>query len=256
MRLQIQDIRFHYDSRAVLEDMTFDATAGEVVGLIGPNGTGKSTLIKCIDRILQPSSGVVLLDGKASHEFEPRELAQTMGYVPQSQNGVFPTTVYETVMLGRKPYITWREGSDDREFVWRILDALGMETLAFRSVQELSGGERQKVYIARALAQNPNVLLLDEPTNNLDLKHQLDVLLLLRHLAHKQGITIIMAVHDLSLAARFTDKLLLMYKGRIHAAGPPAQVLTPENVRTVYGVEVYVHESRHGIVIQPILPNV
>lgn len=255
MKLEIHDIRFYYDSRAVLEDMSFDAAAGEIVGLIGPNGTGKSTLIKCIDRILRPCLGTVLLDGKATHELEPRELAQTMGYVPQSQTSMFPTTVYETVMLGRKPYIAWREGAKDREFVWKILSALGMNALAFRQVQELSGGERQKVSIARALAQNPNVLLLDEPTNNLDLRHQLDVLLLLRHLAHRQRITVIMAVHDLSLAARFTDKLLLMHQGRIHAAGPPSHVLTPENIMAAYDVEVDVHESRHGMVILPILPK-
>ncbi len=252
MKLQIQDVCFRYESSSVLENISFSVKPGRLLALVGPNGTGKSTLIKCIDRILKPLKGTVLIDGNDVHRMGPRALAQTFGYVPQSAASVFESSVFETVLLGRKPYVAWKEGAEDREVVWQAIDALGLNALAWRSVHKLSGGERQKVFIARALAQQPQILLLDEPTNNLDLKHQLEVLFLLKRLAWKDQLVVIMAIHDLTMAARFADELLLMKEGRVHGAGTAAEVLTRENIADVYEVEARIESMPEGLVVVPV----
>lgn len=243
MKLEIYGIRFSYDGRPVLNEVTFSVKEGEVVGLIGPNGSGKTTLIKCIDRILKPKAGVVLVDGRGMGTMTLQERSWLMAYVPQSAHSVFSSTVFETVLLGRKPYISWGLSQRDKEVVSQAIYLMGLENYTLRQFNELSGGERQKVLITRALVQEPEILLLDEPTSNLDLRHQIEVLNIIRRVAREKGMTVLMVMHDLNLAARFSDRLILLREGKVWDGGTPAEVLTPENMRQVYGIEAIIYRN-------------
>lgn len=252
MKLQINDCSFSYNIQLVLDHISMQISEGEVVSIIGPNGSGKSTLLRCICRVLQPRGGVVYLNNQDVAHLKPRELACLLGYVPQSGAEVFPLTVYEAVLLGRKPYLSWGVGPKDREIVDRILRFMKIEEFALKYINEMSGGEKQRVLIARALAQEPEVLMLDEPTSNLDIKHQLEVLGLMQKFAHEGGMTVIMVLHDLNLASRFSDKLVLINEGKVFASGPPAAVLNPANIRAVYDVEADVDQNGLGIQVLPL----
>jgi len=255
MKLEIVGVSFSYDGRPVLENVTMSVDEGNVVSLVGPNGSGKTTLLKCINKILKPKKGTVLVEERDIREIKLKELAKLLGYVPQTPTYSFSFTVFDTVLLGRRPYINWSISPKDKEIVSQALALMGIEDLALRYLNELSGGERQKVIIARALSQEPQVLLLDEPTSNLDIKHQLEVLGIIRSVVKEKRIVAVIAIHNLNLAFRFSDKVILLHKGRIHDAGEPAKVLTKENIRTVYGVEVEINNSEIGIpYIIPIAP--
>ena len=240
MKLKVKDVEFSYTSVPVLSDVCFELAQSEMLGVVGPNGAGKSTLIRCIDRILKPLRGTILLDGEDIQHMSMMETARKFGYIPQSASQVFPATVFDTVLMGRSPHIGWRSSKKDNEKVLDVLQMLNIENLAMRDINEISGGQQQRVFIARALAQEPGTLLLDEPTSNLDIQHQLEVMEIIKDLVVKKGISTIMAVHDLNLASRYTDRVIIMKGGRIFAAGTPPDVLTPENIRSVYGVEVEV----------------
>ncbi|MGB4504797.1 MAG: ABC transporter ATP-binding protein [Syntrophaceticus sp.] len=248
----VDDCSFSYSSQLVLDQISMQISKGEVVSIVGPNGSGKSTLLRCICRVLQPKGGVVYLNNQDVAHLKPRELARLLGYVPQSGAEVFPLTVYEAVLLGRKPYLSWGVGPKDREIVDRILRFMKIDEFALKYINEMSGGEKQRVLIARALAQEPEVLLLDEPTSNLDIKHQLEVLGLLQKFAHEGGMTVIMVLHDLNLASRFSEKLVLISEGKVFASGPPAAVLNPANISAVYGVEADVDQNGLGIQVLPL----
>lgn len=250
MKLDVRDVTFEYESEPVLDGVTLEVDAGEILGIIGPNGSGKSTLLRCINRILEPMNGVVFVDGAITAEMSRDEIARQFGHVPQQENNTFPTTVFDTILLGRKPYIRWRPTDTDREIVTQIIEVLGLGEYALRDVTELSGGQRQKVMIGRALAQEAEVLLLDEPTSSLDVKHQLEVLDVIRDQV-EQGITAVMAMHDLNLAARYCDKLAMLHDRHVFAAGTP-DILTPENIRAVYDVEATVlhHDGRRLVVAE------
>jgi iron complex transport system ATP-binding protein len=252
LKLKINECSFSYNIQLVLDHISMQISEGEVVSIIGPNGSGKSTLLRCICRVLQPRGGVVYLNNQDVAHLKPRELARLFGYVPQSGAEVFPLTVYEAVLLGRKPYLSWGVGPKDREIVDRILRFMKIEEFALKYINEMSGGEKQRVLIARALAQEPEVLLLDEPTSNLDIKHQLEVLGLMQKFAHDGGMTVIMVLHDLNLASRFSDKLVLINEGKVFASGPPAAVLNPANIRAVYDVEADVDQNGLGIQVLPL----
>jgi iron complex transport system ATP-binding protein len=252
VKLQVKDCFFGYNSQLVLDHVNLEIPEGEVVSIVGPNGSGKSTLLRCICRLLEPHSGVVYLDSKDIAKLKSRELARRLGYVPQSGSEVFPLTVYEAVLLGRKPYLTWGVGPRDREIVDRILRFMKIDMFAKRYLNELSGGEKQRVFVARALAQEPEVLLLDEPTSNLDIRHQLEVLGVLQKLAHGGNMTVVLVMHDLNLAARFSDTLILIREGKVFASGSPTEVLSPANISAVYGVEADVGESSLGIQVLPL----
>jgi len=254
MKLEIRGVGFSYDSRPVLEDVTMSVDKGNVVSLVGPNGSGKTTLLKCINKILKPNKGVVLVEERDVREMKLKELAKLIGYVPQTSTNSFPSTVFDTVLLGRRPYVNWSVSSKDREIVARTLTLMGIEDLALRHLNELSGGERQKVIIARALAQEPQVILLDEPTSNLDIKHQLEVLGIIRSVVEEKEIAAVIAIHDLNLASRFSDKIILLHKGRIYDVGEPAKVLTQENIKTVYGVDVEIYNDSGIPYIVPVRP--
>ena len=254
MKLKIKDVEFSYASVPVLKEVCIELAESEMLGVVGPNGAGKSTLIRCIDRILKPQHGTILLDGQNINDMHQMELARKIGYIPQSASQVFPATVFDTVLMGRRPHLGWRSSEKDTEMVLETLQLLNIEEFAMRDINELSGGQQQKVFIARALTQEPDVLLLDEPTSNLDIRHQLEVMNIIKNIVREKQISAIMAIHDLNLASRYADRIIMMNGGEIFDAGDAASVLTPENIKHVYDVEVEVpnHSGRPYIV--PIRP--
>jgi len=242
VNITIKGLSFNYNSSTILDDLDLVVDDSQVLGLVGPNGSGKTTLIKCIDRILKPK-GSILLDDSDIETMNQKEIAKHLGYVPQSSSTPISTSVFDTVLMGRKPHISWRVSDADLDKVADILQLLRLEDLAMRDLSQLSGGQKQKVLIARALCQEPSVLLLDEPTSNLDMKHQLEVMETITTLVKQKNISAVMALHDLNLAARFVDKLAILKGGRIYAAGEPADLLNERNIREVYGVEAIVMDN-------------
>ncbi len=240
--LEVENLTFAYDGRAVLRNVSLRLRAGEVLGLIGPNGAGKSTLIRLAAGLLRPGGGTVWLFGRPPTRWPPRERARWVALVPQGAY-IPPTfTVWESVLLGRTPYLGFlgvpREA--DRAAARRALEWVGMADLSERRVGELSGGERQRVLLARALAQEPRCLLLDEPTTHLDIHHQVAVLSLIRRMAVEHGIAVLVVLHDLNLAATFADRLALLVDGSLIALGNPKEVLRRERLTAIYGDAVTV----------------
>ena len=254
MKLKVKNIEFSYNSTPVLENISMDLDRSEVIGIVGPNGAGKSTLIRCIDRILTPRGGTILLDENDISKMTRMEIAKEMGYVPQTTTRVFPATVFDTVLMGRRPHLGWKSSEEDIDMVLEVLELLGIMEFAMRDFNEISGGQQQKVLIARALAQEADILLLDEPTSNLDIRHQLEVMDIMKGIVKKKGISAIVAIHDLNLASRYTDRLLMMNGGRIFASGNPESVLTVENIRRAYGVEALVKNDGERPYIIPVRP--
>jgi len=242
VNLCIKRVSFSYNGIKALEDVTFEVVEGEVLGIIGPNGAGKTTLLRCINRTLKPQTGVVLIDGRDVARWSRREIARRMGLVPQNSTITFPFTVLEVVLMGRHPHQSPLGGESERDLeivreAMRLTDTL---RFASRPITELSGGEWQRVIVARALAQEPSVLLLDEPTLHLDINHQLEVLNLVQQLTKERGLVTVLTSHDLNLAARCCDRLLMLNQGQVYALGTSEEVLTPANIRQVYRVEAEV----------------
>lgn len=241
MKLELAGIQFGYGNSDLLRDISFEVAEGEVLSLVGPNGAGKTTILKCINKILKMKKGRVLLEGRNVAAMKPREMARSFGYVPQSSPASFPLTVFDMVLLGRKPYIGWKAGRRDREIVLGIIKLMGLDEMAFRNFNELSGGEQQRVLIARAFAQEPQVLLLDEPISNLDMRYQFEILDTVAVMVRERGLAVVMAIHDLNLAARFSDRIVMLKNGRIFADGKCHEVIDADNIRKVYGIEVTVY---------------
>ena len=237
--LTAEGLTLGYGDRTVVDDLDLVVPPGGITAVVGPNACGKSTLLRSMSRLLAPREGRVLLDGKAVHRTPAKELARTLGLLPQSPVAPEGITVADLVGRGRHPHhgILSRWTRADDEAVAQALDVTATTSLADRAVDELSGGQRQRVWIAMALAQHTDVLLLDEPTTFLDVSHQVEVLDLLTDLNRTRGTTVVMVLHDLNLAARYADHLVAMANGTIHAAGSPAQVLTEEVVRAVFGID-------------------
>ena len=240
--LDVAALRVSYGARAVLRGIDLHVGAGEVLGLVGPNGCGKTTLIKAITRVLPWDSGEVRLDGVSASLLDGRELARRVAVVPQSALLPVGYTALDVALMGRTPHLSFldQEGPEDYEAAREALRRLDVLELSDRCVDELSGGERQSVVLARALAQDTAVLLLDEPTANLDIGHQIAVARLAQELARDKGIAVLAAMHDLTLAALHCDRLALMPEGVVFAVGTPRDVLTAENIKEAYGVHVLV----------------
>jgi len=248
MILRVDDVAFRYRSVPVLDGVSFSLRRGEVLAVLGNNGAGKSTLIKIVNKILRPQRGTAYVDGKDVRSLTLLEIAQKVAYVSQ-RNESPRFTVFDAVLLGRKPYIKWDITERDIQIVEDVLRRMHLEDYALRYLTELSGGELQKVVIARALAQEPEVLLFDEPTNNLDLRNQLGVLSIMRDLVKERKIAGIVVLHDLNLALRYADKFLFLKDRKVFAVGGP-EVMTPEVIQDVYGVSVIVtHVSGVPVVV-------
>jgi iron complex transport system ATP-binding protein len=255
--LQAADVGFAYDpARPVLSGVTLEVPAGAVVGVLGPNGSGKTTLLRLLAGTRRPTSGQVLLDGRPLSTYTRRELARRLAVVPQETQLAFDYSVMEMVLMGRHPHLGLFEveGPADIAAARDSLAAVGAATLEDRDFATLSGGEKQRVVIAAALAQATDVLLLDEPSSSLDLGAQLEIAHLLAELNQRRGVTIVVATHDLALATGICRELLLMRKGRVVATGPTAEVLTREHLRAVYDVDadVHVHAATGHLTVVPV----
>lgn len=256
MRLKVEGATVHYPAGPALAGVTLAVAAGEFLGIIGPNGAGKSTLLRALTGAVRPRPGEVALDGRPVRSLTAAELARAVALVAQDERPEFAFAVRDLVLMGRLPHLSrWqREGPADRAAADRAMAATATAHLAHRPVTELSGGEARRVTIARALAQETGLLLLDEPTAHLDIRHQVKVMDLLRHLVQSGRLTAVAVLHDLNLAALYCTRLLLLGAGRIEAAGPPAEVLTPPHIRRVYGAAVAVvpHPVTGGPVVCPL----
>jgi iron complex transport system ATP-binding protein len=252
--LELKSISLKYNQTPVVQDLSFQLQSGELVGLIGPNGCGKTSIIKAISRVLPLQAGRIFLDGQDLHRFTFNELAKIIGVVPQSPALPDTFSVAEIVMLGRNPHLGWlgRERPRDAAIVKWAMERTGIAAFAERKISEISGGERQRVTIARVLAQEPQAILLDEPTANLDISHQIEVLDLMKSLCLEKKLAILIALHDLNLASQYCDRLILLKKGRIFASGTPVEVITEANIQAVYGTwsSVYPHpENKLPVVL-------
>jgi iron complex transport system ATP-binding protein len=237
--LRIKGVSFAYRSIDVLNDVSFEASSGEIIGILGKNGCGKTTLMKCIEANLKPHTGCITLDEKDVSSIPRRDLAKDMAIVAQSANLFFPFTVFETVMMGRYPNSEWFQNptDEDMKYVYSAMQATGITDFAERSVSELSGGEKQRVLISRALVQDPKVLLLDEPTLHLDINHQFGLMELVKKLVKEQRILIVIVTHDIALAARYCDRILLIEKGVIVGSGIASEVITVDNLKKVFDIQ-------------------
>ncbi len=242
--IQIKQVSFSYLDGLVLHNVDLSVGAGEMVGLIGPNGSGKTTLIKLVSGVLKPGQGEVRLDDSNLSLLKRKTVARSVAVVPQQFHIPFAFTVGEVVMLGRIPFIRAMAGETvvDKDAVSAALAVVGIGELVERRFDELSGGERQKVILAMALAQQPKLLLLDEPTAHLDIAHQIEILELVRSLNAEQGITVIAAMHDLNLASLYFDRLVVLKEGGVVAEGTPTEVLTEKMIRDVFSASVRVEQ--------------
>ena len=249
--MEIKNLSYHYKGGPeVLKDVSFTTQPGEFLAILGNNGVGKSTLLKCFNHILKPDSGEVLLDGENLLSMSPREVAKRVAFVSQSVPNT-QMTVHDVVMLGRRPYMKWGFTEQDHNIVHDAMHRLDVEDMRGRFLNQLSGGEKQKVMLARALAQEPKALLLDEPTSALDIQNQYQVLKLVREICHKDQITAIVVIHDLNLALRFCDRFLLLKDGEVFRYGDRS-VLDSQALKEVYGVDAKVVEieGRHMVLVE------
>ena len=244
MEIRASDVRAVLGGSQILRGVDLRAERGELVGVIGPNGSGKSTLLKCIYRVLKPAAGAVYLDGKDLEDYSFKQSARRVAVVAQHNYYNFDFTVQDVVLMGRAPHkrALERDNARDYQLVAQALETVGMAAFAGRSFSTLSGGEQQRVILARALAQDTPCLILDEPTNHLDIKFQLQLMDIVKGLDR----TVIAAIHDLNIAAMYCDRLYAVREGRVVASGRPEEVLTPELIRTVYEVEAQVLRDERG----------
>ncbi len=249
--MQIKNLSYHYKGcPEVLKDVSFEMAPGKFLAILGNNGVGKSTLLKCFNHILKPDAGEVLLDGKNLLKMSSREVAKQVAFVSQSVPST-QMTVHDVVMLGRRPYMTWGFTEQDHNIVHDAMHRLDVEDMRGRFLDQLSGGEKQKVMLARALAQQPKVLLLDEPTSALDIQNQYGVLKMVRDICHKDSIIAAVVIHDLNLALRFCDRFLLLKDGQVYRHGDRS-ILDSTALKEVYGVDAKVVEieGRHMVLVE------
>jgi len=235
--IDIKNLTFSYGDRNVLNDISFRVENGEILGILGPNGSGKTTLINVINGYLKKDGGEILIKNKKIEKYSRKELARIMGVVPQDMIPAFDFTVYDIVSMGRYPHLGIIDPISDRDemLIFEALKKTGLYELKDKSIREISGGERQRVFIARAIAQDPEIILLDEPTSNLDIRFQIEILEIIEKM-REEGKTVLMSMHDVNLAIRYCTKLALISEGRIYAIGEPDDVISEESIEKVYGI--------------------
>lgn len=246
MKLDVVGLDFSYDKTPMLQNVSF-STDSKITAIIGPNGAGKSTLMTCIAGIRKPTGNIFLDDAEIS-TIDKDIIANAVSYLPQEAPSKAVVTVLEAVLLGRLHTLRWKVDEEDVAIAYDTLCDLGIENLAKRTLNELSGGQRQMVSIAQAIVKEPKVLLMDEPTNSLDLQHQLELFDLIREIAEERKITSLVALHDLNLAARYADNVVVLNNGKVVAGGSPKEVLTCEMIESVYGVHACVNADNDGFV--------
>ena len=266
---QVRSLRFHYHPQSreaanwVLDGLTFEVEAGEILGIVGPNGSGKTSLLKLLAKVLRPYAGDMALFGRDLGAMPHIEVARTVAFVPQESPQVFSFTVMETVLMGRYPHhhgAKWSAGfgwesAEDVLIAEQAMQSTDLTHLAGRSVMDLSGGERQRCMIARALAQAPQVLLLDEPTAFLDLQHQIEICAIVRRLKEERGLTVVLVSHDLNLASQYCDRILMLKAGALFRLGPPHEVIGVEVLRAVYGCDVLIDRHPESGVPRVTMPS-
>ena len=236
MLLSVNNMEFSYKDRKILNGINFTVEKGDFISILGINGSGKSTLLKCINKILSYEKGSILLNDEDIKNIDNFKIAQKIAYVPQKFS-VERSTVFDAILLGRRPYITWNVSKEDIEITENVMKLLNIESYALRYINELSGGELQKVVLARALVQDPEILLLDEPTSDLDLKNQYDVMNLLKKISKDKKITPIVVLHDINLALRYSNKFILLKNGKVKCGGEDA--INSNTIKEVYGIDAY-----------------
>lgn len=259
VKLSVENLITGYSEKAVLEEVSLSASDGDFIGIIGPNGSGKSTLVRAITGILKPWEGEVKLDSDPVSSLSRKEIAKKVAVVPQDTHISFPYSVWKIVLMGRTSYLGRFEnpGSEDKEIAERSMEITGTKRFKDRTIKNLSGGELQRVIVARALTQKPELLLLDEATSHLDIGHKKEIMDTVKKKNRKDDLAVISIHHNLNLAARYCEKILLLDEGKEHAFGSPKEVLTNSNLRSVYGVEAEVH--RHpkdgSLYVSPVEKN-
>ncbi len=248
----IKDMSFSYGKIDALKDISLSFNKGKLVGIIGANGSGKSTLIKCLCGLLVAQKGHVALEGRKLPSIPKRELATQIGYVPQIQERTTPSTVFDTVLMGRIPHLTWSPTKMDLDIVAKAMDTMEISRLSLRYIHGLSGGQQQRVFIARAMAQEPKVLCLDEPTSNLDIKHQLGLMRAVKEITRKKDMLALMAVHDLNIASQYCDSLVILKEGCVFKEGESKNVLSKNNIREAFGIDVAIHMHGNFMHIVPV----
>lgn len=246
--IAVNHLGHQFDGRPVLEDVCFDVATGSFFIIIGPNGSGKTTLLKLLAALLPLNTGKIDIMSRSIKRYSARELARSMAYVPQNVPVEFPFSVTQAVLMGRAPHLGLLgfEGEADYELARQAMAITGVDHLAHRRLDQLSGGEQQRVFIARAICQQPKILMLDEPTAALDLSYQVRLMDLMERLKNEQGVTIVMVSHDLNMAAMYADRLLLLSKGKVARLGTPEQVIDFTLLEQVYGCTLVVDQSPLG----------
>ncbi|UAL07437.1 MAG: ABC transporter ATP-binding protein [Candidatus Methanogranum gryphiswaldense] len=244
MHLKMDGVEFSYGSVPILQNVNMELHPSEILGILGPNGSGKTTMLRCINGILTPQQGSITLDSDEIKKMPRKDVAKNLGYVPQNaiseKNG---PTVFEVVLMGRRPHIVWEFGDKDKDIAWNAMNDMDVKNLADADFGTLSSGQAQRVLMARAIAQEAKILLLDEPTSNLDVKYQIEVMRTIHDLVHQKKVGACAIIHDLDLAMRFCDKVVLLHNGNIMAAGPTRLVLNPKNIKTVYEVDAIIDDK-------------
>lgn len=250
--MSVSDLSFSYGREPLFSNVSFDLDRPELVCILGPNGVGKTTLVKCLNKLLRPTGGKITLDGEDVSGMGLMDVARKMAFVPNHVTMTFRTSVSEAVLMGRFPHAQWSTSDEDLDIVDSVLSCMKLQELAGKDISELSSGQLQRVMIARGLAQQPEILILDEPTSNLDVKNQMDVMRFLKDYARENGIVVLMVCHDLNITAAFADRIIMMSNGGILADDTPGRVMCEENISAVYGVRsrvIDVEGSPHVILL-------
>ncbi len=250
MRLRVEDVEVELNSRRILKGVTLEVRKGEIVALLGPNGSGKSTILRTIFGILKPVRGVIYLNGDVLNSTDVEDAAKIMGYLPQEHSET-NLSVADVVLLGRTPYISINPEKEDYRIAWEALKLVGMEEFAERKFSELSGGEKQKVMLARIFCQETDFMLLDEPTAHLDIKSQIEVLEMIKRITER-GKAALVAMHDINLALNFCDRVLMVKNGKIIHAGKPGEIISQETIRDVFGVKAEILKDNGRIFVVPV----